>query len=434
MPISGRVVSLARGPDQSNGECVRTGTRILVVLALVAGLLTAIAGAANAAPSDAGVGLFDPTTGEWFLRDPASGATTHFYFGNPGDTPFTGDWDCDGNDTPGLRRSSDGFVYLRNSNTQGVADTQFYFGNPGDVPIAGDFDGDGCDTVSIYRPSEHRFYIINSLGSDGAGLGAAEVSFSFGAPGDKPFVGDFDGDGTDTVGLYRPNTSSVYLKNTHSGGAADASFPFGEHSDTPLVGAWTGSADTIGVYRPSDGMFHVRYSNTAGAADASYEYGYSKYVPIAGAFGPLPGGHEAPPTTPPYPAVGSGKRIIYSNSQHRVWLIDEGDHLVDTYLVTNKKGIPLLGTYTVFSKSVNAWAPYGGITMKHMVRFVRPGTFGNQWSYGFHSIPRYSNGRPLQTEAQLGGFGSGGCVRQADHKAAALFAWAPIGTVVHAIP
>ncbi len=141
---------------------------------------------------------------------------------------------------------------------------------------------------------------------------------------------------------------------------------------------------------------------------------------------------ERPP--PPYPAVGDGKRIIYSNSQQRIWMIDENNRLVDTYLVSGRKGIPHNGTYSVFSKSVNAWAPYGGITMKNMVRFVRPGTWGNQWSYGFHAIPRYSDGRPMQTEAQLGVWRSGGCVRQADAKAKALFDWAPIGTTVHAIP
>jgi hypothetical protein len=143
-----------------------------------------------------------------------------------------------------------------------------------------------------------------------------------------------------------------------------------------------------------------------------------------------------PPERPPpaYPQVGSGKRIIYSNSQQRVWLIDANENLVDTYLVSGKLGIPHYATYKVFSKSVNAWAPYDGITMKHMVRFVKPGTWGNQWSYGFHSIPRYSNGQPMQTEDQLGTHRSGGCVRQADAKAKALYAWAPIGTPVHAIP
>ena len=131
-------------------------------------------------------------------------------------------------------------------------------------------------------------------------------------------------------------------------------------------------------------------------------------TPISGDFGALAGGDEEPPRPPPYPDVGSGKRIIYSNSQQQVWLIDEQERLVDTYLVSGRKGIPYIGTYTVFSKSVNAWAPYGGITMKHMVRFVRPGTWGNRWSYGFHSIPRYPNGQPMQTEDELGYFRSGG--------------------------
>jgi hypothetical protein len=84
-------------------------------------------------------------------------------------------------------------VYLRNSITQGIADIRFFFGNPGDVPIAGDFNGDGFDTVSIYRPSNQTFYIINELGRDGGGLGTADFSFVFGNPGDEPFVGDLNG-------------------------------------------------------------------------------------------------------------------------------------------------------------------------------------------------------------------------------------------------
>ncbi|HHC07443.1 MAG TPA: hypothetical protein ENK55_01820, partial [Actinobacteria bacterium] len=73
-----------------------------------------------AEPQADSVGLVDPETGIWYLRD-ETGRTTAFYFGNPGDYPFMGDWDCDGVDTPGLYRRSDGYVYLRNSNTQGVA-------------------------------------------------------------------------------------------------------------------------------------------------------------------------------------------------------------------------------------------------------------------------------------------------------------------------
>jgi len=138
--------------------------------------------------------------------------------------------------------------------------------------------------------------------------------------------------------------------------------------------------------------------------------------------------------SPPYPQVGSGKRVIYTLSGHQLWMIDENENLVDTYLVTGRAGIPHPGTYKVFSKSVQAYAPYGGITMRHMVRFVRPGTWGNQWSYGFHSIPRYANGQPLQSADDMGRYGSGGCVRQPDPKAAAMYAWADIGTTVIVLP
>jgi hypothetical protein len=144
------------------------------------------------------VGLVDPTTGIWHLRD-HDGTVSEFYYGNPGDYPMLGDWDCDGVDTPGLYRQSDGYVYLRNSNTQGFADIRFYFGNPADIPLAGDFDGDGCDSVSVYRQAEARVYVINELGADEMGLGAADYHFTIGGPGQTVIAGDFDGDGVDTA-------------------------------------------------------------------------------------------------------------------------------------------------------------------------------------------------------------------------------------------
>lgn len=145
-------------------------------------------------------------------------------------------------------------------------------------------------------------------------------------------------------------------------------------------------------------------------------------------------GVSCEPWSVPYPEVGLGKRIIYSNSAQRVWLIDENELLVDTYLVSGRAGVPSPGTYSVYSKSTFAWASYGGITMNHMVRFVPPYMLGNRLAYGFHSIPRYADGTPMQSEDELGTFLSGGCVRQADHKARALFDWAPIGTTVVVLP
>ena len=205
------------------------------------------------------------------------------YYGDPKDQPFMGDWDCDGVDTPGLYRRSTGNVYLRNSNTQGVADITFVFGNPGDIPLAGDFNGDGCDTVSIYRPTEQRFYIINRLGRNGGGLGAADYSFIYGNPGDQPFVGDWNGDGIDTPGLHRRTTGLVYVRDSNTQGVADYTFFYGNAGDLMIAGDWDGDGDdTVGLYRPSNGTVYLRNSNTQGVADITLEVGDHTGVATAG--------------------------------------------------------------------------------------------------------------------------------------------------------
>lgn len=214
--------------------------------------------------------------GRWRLAHEVAWAPfeSNFFYGNPADTPFMGDWDCDGIDTPGLYRRSDGFAYLRNSNTQGVADVRFFFGNPSDIPIPGDFDGDGCDTLSLYRPSEQRFYVINELGSGDAGLGFAEHSFVFGDPGDKPFVGDFDGNGVDEAGLHRESTGRVYFRFSLNTGIADRDFIYGDPGDFLVAADWDGDGtDTPAIFRPSDGNWYIRLANTQGVANHVIGFG-----------------------------------------------------------------------------------------------------------------------------------------------------------------
>lgn len=277
--------------------------RASVLAVLVIAILVSMLGVASAED----VGLVDPGTGEWHLRH-SDGTVNTFYFGNPSDYPFAGDWNCNGQDTPGLYRQSDGFVYLRNSNTQGIADIRFFFGNPGDVPIAGDFNGDGCDSVSIYRPSEQRFYIVNKLGSNDGGLGAAEFSFIFGNPGDKPFVGDFDGDQIDEIGLHRESTGFVYFRNTLTTGIADNQFFFGNPGDRLLAGDWGTSdgTDTPAVFRPSEAKFYFRYSNTQGIADETLSFGESTSLPVGGNWlGAPPPPPPPPPPSPEPPPEGA---------------------------------------------------------------------------------------------------------------------------------
>lgn len=158
--------------------------------------------------------------------------------------------------------------------------------------------------------------------------------------------------------------------------------------------------------------------------------GFSESAEFVNVTGTAPPEAPPPPPPPPFPAVpansGEGRRIVYSNSGHRVWLVEADESIVDSYLVSGRRATPGAGVYQVYSKSPKAWAGHDGITMDHMVRFAH----GRTLAIGFHSIPRWSNGAPMQTEAQLGSYRSSGCVRQRDDKAAALYAWAPIGTTV----
>ena len=207
------------------------------------------------------------------------GATVfkQFYYGNPGDYAFMGDWNCDGVDTPGLYRRSDGYVYLRNTNTQGIANKSFFFGNPGDLPMPGDFDNDGCDTVSIYRPSEGKFYIMNHLGAGDAGLGAADYAYFYGNPGDAPFMGDWNGDGIDTPGLRRNSNGFVYLRNTNTQGNANISYFYGNAGDVVFTGDWDKDGDdTLGLYRPSTGNVYLRNTNNTGVANHTINVGTGK--------------------------------------------------------------------------------------------------------------------------------------------------------------
>ena len=207
------------------------------------------------------------------------GPATEFFYGNPGDIAITGDWNCNGERTPAMYRPSTGFVYLRNSNTQGVADQEFYFGLRGDIPFAGDFNGNGCDTIGVFRPQQGKIYIKNSLGT-----GFADIEYYFGAPGDVPFAGDFNGNGRATICMYRPSTGRVYVSGGHSTTPAAYSFFYGVNGDKIIAGDWDGDGDdTLAVYRRSDGMLYINLDFGAGPADVTVSVGTTFQMAVAAA-------------------------------------------------------------------------------------------------------------------------------------------------------
>ena len=54
-----------------------------------------------------------------------------------------------------------------------------------------------------------------------------------------------------------------------------------------------------------------------------------------------------PPLPPPPAGSGAGRRIVYSNSGQRVWMVNQYERVVDTYPVSGRRGVPAPGVYRV---------------------------------------------------------------------------------------
>ena len=152
----------------------------------------------------------------------------------------------------------------------------FTFGAAGAgwLPIVGDWNGDGKDTIGLYDPATSTFYLRNTTSLQDQRLGYADVTFRLrrgrgrlaphcrrlgrqseghhrplrpnpvhvllaehdllagaeryglcrrdfsplaqAGAGWLPIAGDWNGDGTDTIGLYDPTRSMFFLRNTTS--------------------------------------------------------------------------------------------------------------------------------------------------------------------------------------------------------------------------
>ena len=179
-------------------------------------------------------------------------------------------------DTTGVFRPGNGLLYLKNSNSTGFADAALNYGLPGDYPVVGDWDGNGTVTIGIYRNG--YFYLKNANT-----LGFADIVFPFGNPGDQPIAGDWNGDGTDTIGVYRSSIGQFRLRNSNTAGTAEGSFYLGNVGDVGVAGDWTGKGyDTTGVFRPSNGVIFLKNKNETGIADIALNYGLPGDKPVMG--------------------------------------------------------------------------------------------------------------------------------------------------------
>jgi hypothetical protein len=128
----------------------------------------------------------------------------------------------------------------------------------GDIGVSGDWLGDSSFHVGVYRPSTGQWFID----ANGNGVyDSGDYTYTYGGLTtggnvDTPVVGDWTGQGRSCIGISRNNGTGVFwLLDLNCNGSfdntpTDAFFPFGGiPGDLPVVGAWTGATTRVGVVR-----------------------------------------------------------------------------------------------------------------------------------------------------------------------------------------
>ncbi|MGO1509089.1 MAG: C40 family peptidase [Actinomycetaceae bacterium] len=152
--------------------------------------------------------------------------------------------------------------HLTNSHSGQTAVTM-RFGHPDGNAYVGDFNGNGVDTLAVRRGQEFAVTTSNSASP-------GHQSIYYGRDGDEVFVGDWNGDGVDTFAVRRGN--QFLIRNSVSSGPADQVINYGRAGDEVLVGDWDGNGtDTIAVRRGS--QYFLRNTLATGVADTVVGYG-----------------------------------------------------------------------------------------------------------------------------------------------------------------
>jgi uncharacterized delta-60 repeat protein len=197
-----------------------------------------------------------------YRPNPSGFGTWHFLngadytsvdYGLSGDVLAPGDYNGDGMQDLGVFRPGTGEwitgrVYLNNCAPMGCVET-IQFGASGDIPAPGDYDGDAKTDRAVFRPSVGDWYIL--LSSGGA------RGLHFGQNGDKPVTGDYDGDGKSDIAVIRRLNGNMFWYILQSSDNQFVGLQFGIDEDKTVAADYNGDAKTeIAVWRPSSGTWY----------------------------------------------------------------------------------------------------------------------------------------------------------------------------------
>lgn len=131
----------------------------------------------------------------------------------------------------------------------------------GEIPVVGDWNGDGTSKIGVFRKG------IWLLDLDGSRKFSAPKAIGWGEPGDIPVVGDWNGDGRTKIGVFRQGTWYLDLDGSHRL-TPPKIFNWGQPGDVPVVGDWNhnGKAE-VGVFRTGTWLLDSAGTHQAGPGD-----------------------------------------------------------------------------------------------------------------------------------------------------------------------
>ena len=135
-------------------------------------------------------------------------------------------------------------------------------------PLVGDWNNDGVDDTGKFQASNNKFFI--DLNGDRVWSGPPNdrsTQFATSAGTGVPLAGDWDGNGTEDIGIYitagsNPDTFFLDLNNngTFDGTPTDARFKLAQSAGvgTPLVCDWNGDGkDDLGKQNSANNKFFI---------------------------------------------------------------------------------------------------------------------------------------------------------------------------------
>jgi hypothetical protein len=220
------------------------------------------------------LGAYRPSDGSWSL-DSNGGRTfgptsqVFFHFSPPGVTGVAGDWNGTGRSAIGDFSNGVWHLDLKGNGQAPDASETFQFGQAGDQPVVGNWDGNpsGRSELGVFRTApdgitgEFILDIANHKTIDSSNL-----VFTFGFGTDHIVVGDWNGNGTTKVGVYRDAKNFipadagdiVFSINSSGDHATFTNFIFGLITDKVVIGDWTGDGKAkVGVYRDGSNGFNA---------------------------------------------------------------------------------------------------------------------------------------------------------------------------------